>query len=302
MSKLWLWQRLQQFIGAVLALAAGSAFLWLLAFGQLGPFSLTSDGQLGPFAIKSDGQLGPLPLKSDGQLGPFPLKSDGQLSPSSLKSDPDTSSRITIRDLDDPRLDHVHIAVAVGSCRWSGSPTSWSPHQMAALKVVRRDFLQQGMLQDDATLGTSTPAAEREADYTLTPFEHAAIYQSDRISSERQHYVADADKRQARLRWHQVIILLQKTTSSELYSFIATNPTSRGAVTDLINHTQRRKRSGKDDYPIVRLGTSSFERREPPKVKVWKPCFAIVGHQKKDDVIDPANASIAADLNDAIPY
>jgi hypothetical protein len=101
---------------------------------------------------------------------------------------------------------------------------------------------------------------------------------------------------------HQIIILLQKCTSSELYSFIATNPTSRGAVTNLINHTQRRKRSGKDDYPIVRLGTSSFERREPPKVKVWKPCFAIVGHQKKDDIIDPANASIAADLNDAIPY
>ena len=161
MSKLWLWQRLQQFIGAVLALAAGSAFLWLLAYGQLGPFS--------------------------------------------LKSDPDTSSQITIRDLDDPLLDHVHIAVAVGSCRWSGSPKSWSLRQMAVLKVVPGDFLQHGMPQDDATLGASTPAAEREADYTLTPFEHAAIYQSDRISSERQHYVADADKRQARLRWHQVI-------------------------------------------------------------------------------------------------
>jgi hypothetical protein len=101
---------------------------------------------------------------------------------------------------------------------------------------------------------------------------------------------------------HQIIILLQKCGADELYSFIATNPTSRGAVTDLINHTQRRKRSGKDDYPIVRLTTSSFERREPPKVKVWKPCFAIVGHQKRDAVIDPANASTAADLNDSIPY
>jgi hypothetical protein len=101
---------------------------------------------------------------------------------------------------------------------------------------------------------------------------------------------------------HQIIILLQKIGADELYSFIATNPTSRGAVTDLINHCQRRKRSGKDDYPIVRLGTSSFERREPPKVKVWKPCFAIVGHQKKDDVIDPANASLARDLSDSIPY
>jgi hypothetical protein len=101
---------------------------------------------------------------------------------------------------------------------------------------------------------------------------------------------------------HQIIILLQKIGADELYSFIATNPTSRGAVTDLINHTQRRKRSGKDDYPIVRLGTSSFERRTPPKVKVVKPHFTIIGHQKKDEVIDPANASTAADFDDNIPY
>ena len=101
---------------------------------------------------------------------------------------------------------------------------------------------------------------------------------------------------------HQIIALLQKCGTDELYSFIATNPTSRGAVTDLITHCQRRKRSGKDDYPIVRLATSSFPRREPPKVKVWKPHFAIVGHQPKDTVIDPANASTAADLSDQIPY
>jgi hypothetical protein len=99
---------------------------------------------------------------------------------------------------------------------------------------------------------------------------------------------------------HQIVILLQKCGADELYSFLATNPTSRGAVTDLINHCQRRKRAGKRDFPIVRLTTSSFERREPPKVKVWKPLFAIVGHQPRDEVIDPANASIAADMNDSV--
>jgi hypothetical protein len=43
-------------------------------------------------------------------------------------------------------------------------------------------------------------------------------------------------------------------------------------------------------------------RATPPKVKVNKPHFTLAGHQPKDTVIDPANASIAADLNDSIPY
>ena len=101
---------------------------------------------------------------------------------------------------------------------------------------------------------------------------------------------------------HQIIILLQKCDTGELFSFIATNGTSRNACTDLITHCQRRKRSGKDDYPIVRLATSSFERREPPKVKVWKPQFAIVGHQPKDEILNAANADIAADMSDQIPF
>jgi hypothetical protein len=100
---------------------------------------------------------------------------------------------------------------------------------------------------------------------------------------------------------HQLILLLQECGSGELYAFVATNPTSRGACTDLIAHCQRRKRSGKDDYPMVKLGTGSFERREPPRVKVWKPVFHIVGHQKKDSLHD---ASLAgdADMNDAINF
>jgi hypothetical protein len=102
---------------------------------------------------------------------------------------------------------------------------------------------------------------------------------------------------------HQIIILLQKCDDTgELYSFVATSETSRNAVTDLIQHCQRRKRSGKDDYPIVRLGVSSFERTKPPKVKVWKPHFTLVGHQKKDETPNPANASLAADLNDSIDF
>jgi hypothetical protein len=64
-------------------------------------------------------------------------------------------------------------------------------------------------------------------------------------------------------------------------------------------HCQRRKRSGKDDLPLVKLGTSSFIRREPPKVPVLVPKFHITGHTK-----DPDNTSLAGDtdMNDKIPF
>jgi hypothetical protein len=100
---------------------------------------------------------------------------------------------------------------------------------------------------------------------------------------------------------HQLIPLFQKMANGELFAFLAPNPTSRGAVTDLLRHCQRRKRSGKDDYPIVQLDMSSFMRTEPPKVKVWKPHFTLKGHQPKDEALNLANASIAADLNDDLP-
>jgi hypothetical protein len=51
---------------------------------------------------------------------------------------------------------------------------------------------------------------------------------------------------------------------------------------------------------MVRLTASSFVCTTPPKVKVIKPLFALVGHQPKDEVINPANASLSADLNDEI--
>jgi hypothetical protein len=99
----------------------------------------------------------------------------------------------------------------------------------------------------------------------------------------------------------QLVALLQDCGSGEIYAFLATNPTSRGAVTDLMMHCQRRKRNGKDDYPIVTLDKDSFERREPPKVKVWKPKFHIVGHQAKDKLHDTSLAG-DADMNDSIPF
>lgn len=170
---LWAWQRFQQLVGALLAVGAGGAFFWLLAFGELGPL---------------------MPKADAGRAG-----------------------QITISGLDDPRLDHGHIATAVGACRWSGSPKAWSPRQLAVLRLKSRDVEQDEPTHDSATLlATSQALNDRELDYVLTPFEQAAIYQSNRVMDERQHYVADADKRQARLRWHQVTILLVSAAAAFL--------------------------------------------------------------------------------------
>jgi hypothetical protein len=101
---------------------------------------------------------------------------------------------------------------------------------------------------------------------------------------------------------HEVIILLQNCSTGEMLAFHAMNPTSRGACFDLMNHCQRRKRTGHDDYPLIRLKSGSYERREPPKVRVHKPMFAVVGHQPKTTIIEKTDASIGADLSDKIPF
>lgn len=101
---------------------------------------------------------------------------------------------------------------------------------------------------------------------------------------------------------HQVVILLQNCESGELLAFHASNPTSRSACFDLMSHCQRRKRTGHDDYPLVRLKTGSYERRDPPKVKVLKPVFAVVGHQPKTAMIEKTDATVNADMSDSIPF
>src|SRR5262249_33079907 len=100
---------------------------------------------------------------------------------------------------------------------------------------------------------------------------------------------------------HQIVILLQNCASDELFAFLATNPTSRGACHDLMQHYKRRERSGRNDFPLVRLKTGGYERRDPPKVWGHKPVFAIGGHQPKTETIQPTEASIADDMNDQIP-
>jgi hypothetical protein len=100
---------------------------------------------------------------------------------------------------------------------------------------------------------------------------------------------------------HQIVPLFQHCASGELYAFLATNPTSRAACHDLMAHCQRRERTGRDDYPLVKFKKGGYMRREPPKIWVHKPVFTIVGHQPKSEIIGATEASLADDMNDSLP-
>jgi hypothetical protein len=99
----------------------------------------------------------------------------------------------------------------------------------------------------------------------------------------------------------QLVPLLQNCASGELFAFLATNPTSRGACHDIMSHCQRRERTGRDDYPLVKLKKSGYLRTSPPKVWVHKPVFTVVGHQPKSEIIGKTDASLRDDMNDSLP-
>jgi hypothetical protein len=124
---------------------------------------------------------------------------------------------IPITNLDHRTLDHVHIATAIGSCHTPAPPASWPEHWLHTLRLDQRmlrlaNDTPEG--RDGATApspAASTVSADPFAnlrDERLTSFERAAIYHSDRILQEREHYLEKAQQRQDRMRRNQLRILL----------------------------------------------------------------------------------------------
>jgi hypothetical protein len=121
----------------------------------------------------------------------------------------DFGQDISIDKLDHRVADHVHIAVAFGSCHTPESPAMWPEHWLGALRLDR-SMLQRASVstaneQTAAPAGTPTIDLRQEE---LTSFERAAIYHSDRILSERQRYLFEAEQRQDRIRRNQLRVLL----------------------------------------------------------------------------------------------
>jgi hypothetical protein len=97
------------------------------------------------------------------------------------------------------------------------------------------------------------------------------------------------------------LLVLQNTTTGALYTFATTSQTGRRAVGNLLRHYNRMRRSDSDSYPIVRLRPSGFQSKKKGVGWVHTPSFVVVGRTAKNSAAPP-DTSVAADLNDAIPY
>jgi hypothetical protein len=100
---------------------------------------------------------------------------------------------------------------------------------------------------------------------------------------------------------HQQLVILQDTTTSELYTFVTSSVTGRKAVGNLLRHYDRMRRHHPDDLPVVRLGKGGFNYKDSRVGWVDVPLFVVVGRAPRDSAAKP-DTSISAALNDEIPH
>jgi hypothetical protein len=90
--------------------------------------------------------------------------------------------------------------------------------------------------------------------------------------------------------------------SQELFTYCASNVTSRRAMGNLLRHYNRMRVTAPDFYPVVRMKVGGFNHRDERVGWVSVPVFQIVGRQPKDSTTQP-DTSLAADMGgDSIPF
>jgi hypothetical protein len=94
---------------------------------------------------------------------------------------------LQVHEIDEPTIEHWHILTAIRSCH-------------------KQDNSVPGGLRNVPEAKRATYEMERQ--YQLSPFERAAIFQSDCILTDRLSIAAQIDQRQDRLRRNQLRILL----------------------------------------------------------------------------------------------
>jgi hypothetical protein len=123
-----------------------------------------------------------------------------------------------LEEVDQPRLDHIHIAQAVAACHWhgwNGSLSSLPSKARDLLRISQADLeaeirTRAAMRGEAASLPGAANAVTQEPDIPvqLSYYERSALYQSDRVRADRLGYAAHADTLGQRLRSHQIVILL----------------------------------------------------------------------------------------------
>jgi hypothetical protein len=69
----------------------------------------------------------------------------------------------------------------------------------------------------------------------------------------------------------------------------------------LLRHYDRIQKTHPDTYPVIKLKVGGFQHRDDRVGWVATPVLAVVGRVSKDGAAKP-DSSIAADLNDQIPF
>jgi hypothetical protein len=100
---------------------------------------------------------------------------------------------------------------------------------------------------------------------------------------------------------HFIYVVLQRGDTGELFTYTTSSKTGRRAIGNLLRHYDRLQKTHPDMYPIVRLKAGGFNHRDPRVGWVPVPAFAVVGRHPKDNAAKP-DGSLAADLNDAVPF
>lgn len=100
---------------------------------------------------------------------------------------------------------------------------------------------------------------------------------------------------------HQNYLVLQRTDTGELFSFVTSSATGRRAVGNLLHHYDRMQRTNPGELPVVKLKVGGFNHKDERIGWVPTPVFAVVGRAPRDSAATPDTSS-SGDMSDAIPF
>jgi hypothetical protein len=100
---------------------------------------------------------------------------------------------------------------------------------------------------------------------------------------------------------HQMYLVLQRTTTMEMFTFVTSSKTGRRAVGNLLRHYDRVRKAHPDDCPVVRLKVGGFPHDDDRVGWVKVPVFVVVGRRPRDSSAIP-DTTPGGDLNDSIPH
>ena len=89
-------------------------------------------------------------------------------------------------------------------------------------------------------------------------------------------------------------VVLQRTDTSEIFTFTATNSTGRFAASRLLKHYNRTCK-GADEVPLVQLRTGKHKQRPVP-------VFVVVGSRPLSAVAKPDGSNTESFVDDEIPF